>query len=63
MAFIQEANIIHASHNSNVLSSLVMKGSDDGVLHLGLLNFWTFSVIYHSERTQCFGPVVEINCF
>jgi hypothetical protein len=38
--------------NSNML---ILNGSDYGVQHLGLLGFWTLSIIWYSEdykRTQ-----------
>jgi hypothetical protein len=40
------------------------KDSDEGVQHLGLLSFWTFSIAQYSKEhrvseTECFHPQVS----
>jgi hypothetical protein len=40
--------------NSNKIILLVLKGSDNGVLHSGLLRFWTCSIISTNDRDQLF---------
>jgi hypothetical protein len=49
---VLEMNIVQILNSSSIWS--VLKGSDNGILQLLLVDFWTLSIVWHSERIAVF---------